>query len=435
MPHKLLEYASKFSDKVEIFQAKIHSIPVKFEANRLKQIITKDSLTTAMRIIKDDKIGFSQAIGQISPTELTKMALETSEFGAIAKFDFPTRIKYPELQIYDPKISNLNNDDIIDAGQKLIDTIVKHTPEIVCDVNISRGIIEIDILNTNGGHASYKKSYFTVEVEGVVAKNNDILYVGDRKASCSPFFNFKTLTDEVIKQLEYSRKTATFKSGTFPVIFTPQGVASVFIAPILAAFNGKIVYNRASPLCGKLGKKEFDHKLNIYDDPTVAYNISSAPCDDEAVATRKLTLIENGIISHFFYDLQTAGLAGTDSTGHGNRNGGIPSPAIHALIIENGDTSPEDMLADIDEGLLVFDLMGATQGNILNGDFSGNVLLGFKVEKGHIVGRVKDTMISGNIYELLNNIQAIGNDSRWIGGFLKTPSLYHANVAVAVKGR
>ena len=60
--------------------------------------------------------------------------------------------------------------------------------------------------------------------------------------------------------------------------------------------------------------------------------------------------------------------------------------------------------------------MGATQGNILGGDFSGNVLLGYKIENGKIAGRVKDTMVFGNVYELLKDIAAIGSDGRWLGG-------------------
>ena len=80
---------------------------------------------------------------------------------------------------------------------------------------------------------------------------------------------------------------------------------------------------------------------------------------------------------------------------------------------------------------MVEQLMGATQGNVLGGDFSGNVLLGYKVEDGKIVGRVKDTMVSGNIYQLLKQVAAIGNDTRWIGGFLNTPSIYCSSVSVA----
>ena len=89
------------------------------------------------------------------------------------------------------------------------------------------------------------------------------------------------------------------------------------------------------------------------------------------------------------------------------------------------------VVKDIKEGLVIEHLMGAGQGNTLGGDFSGNVLLGFKIEKGEITGRVKDTMVSGNIYQLLRGITAIGSDCKWVGGSLCIPSLYFSDISVA----
>jgi PmbA protein len=86
------------------------------------------------------------------------------------------------------------------------------------------------------------------------------------------------------------------------------------------------------------------------------------------------------------------------------------------------------------EGLVIEQLMGAEQGNILGGDFSGNVLLGYKVENGEITGRVKNTMVSGNVYQVLKQINAIGSESRWVGEFLQTPHLYIPTLSVSSKG-
>jgi PmbA protein len=138
-------------------------------------------------------------------------------------------------------------------------------------------------------------------------------------------------------------------------------------------------------------------------------------------------------VVQFYYDLHTAALSGNSSTGNGVRSGGMPSPAIHALVIEGGDTALADMIKDIKEGIIIEQLMGAEQGNILNGDFSGNVLLGYKIENGSVTGRVKDTMIFGNVYQLLKEVAAIGSDSRWIGGYVKTPSIYCPAISVSAK--
>jgi PmbA protein len=91
------------------------------------------------------------------------------------------------------------------------------------------------------------------------------------------------------------------------------------------------------------------------------------------------------------------------------------------------------MVSDMKEGLIIEQLMGAGQGNILGGDFSGNVLLGYKVESGKIVGRVKDTMVTGNVYQVLKEIAAVGSEDKWVGGFLSTPPLYCPSLSVASK--
>ena len=78
-------------------------------------------------------------------------------------------------------------------------------------------------------------------------------------------------------------------------------------------------------------------------------------------------------------------------------------------------------------------LLGAGQGNVLAGEFNANVLLGYLVKNGDLVGRIKDTTISGNVYDVLNNLVAIGNETRWLGGHLNTPALYCKSVSVSAK--
>jgi PmbA protein len=245
---------------------------------------------------------------------------------------------------------------------------------------------------------------------------------------------WEAISAEVVRQLDLAKEQAACTTGPLPVVFTPNGVASAFVRPLMAAFNGKTVLEGASPVGGRLGEKVFDERLSLRDDPTIAYRPGSSPCDDEAVPSEPTALISDGKVRGFLYDLQTAALAGARSTGNGRRSpGGLPAPAPSSFVIAPGEASFEDMVGDIKEGLVVEQLMGATQGNVLGGDFSGNVLLGFKVENGRIVGRVKDTMVSGNIYQLLKNVGAIGSEVKWVAGFLSTPSVYCPNVSVASK--
>jgi len=262
-----------------------------------------------------------------------------------------------------------------------------------------------------------------------------MLFVGDSESSCRPdFIGIGGLADRVIWQLEMAKKKAAVSTKLLPIIFTPNGVASALMSPLLLAFNGKSVLEGASPLKDKLGEQVFDKKLSLWDDATIAYGVGSYPFDDEGIPSQRLPLVTNGVVTNFLYDLQTAASAGTQSTGNGQRSGGFPRPDISSLILSGGDVSFQAMVEDMKEGLIVEQVMGAEQGNLLGGDFGGNVLLGYKVENGEIVGRVKDTMIAGNVYQVLKELLGIGQEARWVGGILQTPPLYCSNVSVTAKG-
>ena len=76
--------------------------------------------------------------------------------------------------------------------------------------------------------------------------------------------------------------------------------------------------------------------------------------------------------------------------------------------------------------------MGLGQSNIINGDFSVNVSLGYKIERGEIVGRVKDAMLAGNAYDALMHISAIGDTPEWVSGWgaMKTPPIQIERLSV-----
>ncbi len=431
----ILARAKKVAEEAEVFQVSSEETQVRFEANRLKQLQTNQTTSMALRIIKDGRIGYATTTGTGDEEVLVRNAVETAEFGTVARFQLPDTKDYPEVDIYDPAVESVSIKEMIGLGEEMIAAVTGHTPGIMCEAGASRGVISVRIINSRGGRAEYRKSFFSLDIEGNLIEETDMLFVGESESSCHPLADPQKVTDLVLRQLDLAKDRAKAPTRQLPVVFTPNGVGSALILPLMSALNGKMVLEGASPVGDKVGKTVFDKKFSLHDDPMVGYRPGSRPCDDEGVPSQRTTLIEKGVVRGFLYDLQTAALAGTQSTGNGSRNrGGLPAPAPSAFIVKPGKTTYDDMVADIKEGLVVEQLMGAEQGNILGGDFSGNVLLGYKVENGKIVGRVKDTMVSGNIYKMLKDIAAIGSEARWISGFLQTPPLYCYSLSVSSKG-
>jgi PmbA protein len=202
------------------------------------------------------------------------------------------------------------------------------------------------------------------------------------------------------------------------------------------ALNGKTVLQGASPLGQRRGEEVFDRRISLWDDGTIPFAPSSGPCDDEGVATRRTPLIEAGVVRSFIYDLQTAGQAGTESTGNGFRSlGSLPGPSYTSLVFDEGEATLEEMIADVKEGVLVDQVMGAWAGNVISGDFSGNIHLGFRIQNGKLIGRVKDAMVAGNVFEALRTgIAAVGRPAIWESGSIKLPPLYFRSLPISAKG-
>jgi len=272
---------------------------------------------------------------------------------------------------------------------------------------------------------SYNTSIFGALCGGQLIRGTDILEIhyGQFWRKMDSSVDRVNIARRIIEKFRLAERMTKIKSKEMPVIFTPEGL-DVLILPLKLGFNGKNIVLGSSPLVGKLGNKVFDSKLNITDNPLIDYAPESGIYDGEGVPHRINTLVENGVVKSFLYDLETAGRAGTKSTGNG------PGCGMTNLVIGEGNVDYKDMIKGVSEGLLVDDVIGLGQSNVINGEFSVNVNLGYKIENGEIVGRVKDVMLAGNAYNALANITAIGNKAEWVGGSLNTPPILVEKLSV-----
>jgi PmbA protein len=430
----LLDKAKKVCEQAEVFWVTSQNTDASFEANRLKSVETRQGRFLALRIVKDGRIGVSSTNKLDNADEILDMALDVAKFGAKAEFELPAPQKYPDVKVYDDAVNQVPIEKMVELGNTMITAVRDYNAEVICEAGVTKNAIAVQLLNSNGGSASYSKTAFSLGIEGLLTRGTDMLFVGEHESSCRPLSDVSKIIKTTIEQLERAKETAAPIQGQLPVVFTPQGVAIALVSPLVIAYNGKNIVQGSSPLVSKLGQQMYTEELCLYDDATIDYRPGCRICDDEGVPSRRTPLIEKGVAANFLYDLQTAGMAKAQSTGSAHRGGGLPSPSSSTLIIDEGSTSIDDVIADMKQGLIIEILMGAGQGNTLGGEFSGNVLLGYKVENGKIVGRVKNTMVSGNIYSALKEGVVIGNQSEWVGGGLKTPSIYCPALSVTTQG-
>jgi PmbA protein len=434
---KLLQQACKKVGSAELFRVKSKTIPVNFEVNRLKSIDISESEGKALRVIHNGRIGFSSSTGSEGFDLMVEKAAATSEFGSKASFDFPEEVKRSKkkkMNIYDKKVEDKSIEEMIKIGEDILGRMKDFNRKLRCDVTIVKDCNEIEYFNSRGGFFSYSKTAIAYSMMVQKIENQDMLMIYSSIESGKDSLELKELTSEIIENLKWGEKIVPVESGKIPVIFTPKA-ALVLILPIISGLNGKMVLKKISPLTSHKNKKLWSDLLTLYSDGTINFAAGSAPFDDEGVEMKRVPLIKKGKITNFYYDLQTAGMAGIGSTGNGLRAGSQsePAPGISNLVMEEGKVSFFEMIKDVKEGIIIDQVLGLGQGNIISGAFSNNVQLGYKIEKGKIVGRIKDVMIAGNAIEELKNIAALGNKSKWISGKYKFPHIYLKSLSVSAK--
>lgn len=245
----------------------------------------------------------------------------------------------------------------------------------------------------------------------------------------------RSLRDRALTHFKQGRSNISLGSGKYPVLFAPSACAAL-LNPILTCLNGKAVEKGTSPFRGRLGEEAFASSFSLYDDPLRPYFPASAGFDAEGVPGAKTELISRGVLKSFLVDLDTAAALKLDPTGNGRRGGwsGPPSPGASTLVLEAGSVSSKALQNGIKEGLIVHHLMGAGQGNPYGGMINGNIMLGFVVRDGEIVGRVKNTMLAANVFELLRTqIMHVSSDTEEVWGGMVLPYLLADGVAITAK--
>ena len=419
---RILERALRSAGEAEVFYAASENTSAHFEANALKGVDANDATGAALRIVKDGRVGFSSTSNLDDLDALVDAAVETAPFGAEARFEFPGAQTYPDVRPYDSSVEEAMLEEMVALGERAVAELRAYSTEAQIEGGVGKSTSTLALVNSRGGSVAYERSRFQIGFEGTVIRGEDMLFTMDGESGIAALRDPSGVVASIVRQLEWAKETAAVETKSMPVVLMPTAVRGLLLAPLLSGLSGKSVLHGTSPLAGRLGERIVDERFSLTDDPTLAGVAGARPADDECVASRRMPLIASGVASAFFYDLQTAGQAGAASTGAGERGlGSLPGPSTSVLLVDEGDAALDDIIAGMDEALIVERLLGAGQGNVLGGDFNANVLLGYKVERGKVVGRVKNTMVSGNAYRALNDVLALGSEGRWMGSLYAPP--------------
>jgi PmbA protein len=411
---KLLRQAQKSARAAEVFSLdQVYDI-LKFENGRLKNIESSMQSGISLRLIKDGRLGFAYTKDRGGGHEqLVQNALASLRAGTPAAFSFSRTVQVKDLSTYDPALESVSCTDIAAESERVIAALSKLT-KAQLNATAARQTSIVRVLNSTGTDVQTRSTYYHFDIDLIFPSTNAAIshLLVDK--------SYATLSDTAMQKLawlyEVSAREITPPRGRMQVMFMPESMYAL-IWPLQSAMNGRTVYRKESPVADKLEQQIFDPGFSCYDDPLDDRLPGARSFDDEGTPCRRLEIVENGHLKNFFYDLNYAAKAKRLPTGHGYRAWDWdpvttkPGPSLNHFFIKTGDISFEQLVKAMDRGIIVFGCLGAHSGNILNGDFSIGLSPGLYVENGEIQGRVKNAMVSGNIYDLMKNVIGIENEA------------------------
>lgn len=274
------------------------------------------------------------------------------------------------------------------------------------------------------GNTAYSYISVSAEENGIVKTGSDFKVSRDFKA-----FDYKTLAENAVKKA--AAKLDTVKPELKENICIIENTAfTSLLDSMIGIFSAEAVQKNLSLLKGKLGEKIACEKFTLIDDPHLENGEGSCSFDSEGVPTKYKELISKGILKTYLYNLKTAKKDGVKSTGNAAKGGykGTIGISPFNLYVKKGEVSFDELLKKMDRGVIITDFAGLHSGlNSVSGDFS-LAAEGFIVENGKKGKAFNQITVAGNFFELLLNIEEIGEDMKFSLSGTGSPSVLVKNL-------
>lgn len=367
--------------------------------------------------------------------------MEQMEFSALsAEEDYHPTPLFGKDEIYSDTFEMAEEPEIVET---LIETekVMKAEPKTrnVESCGCEQSIREITLMDDNGNAMTDMSHSVNVFVKVVSEENGDVeLAWGEKSGDKFADVDCKALGAEVAQLGAAALHGEPILSGKYPVILKNSAAAELLEA-YLPIFYASEMQNNMSKLAGKVGQQIAISDLNLVEDPTMEGGRSGRHFDDEGTVVSRKYLIHGGKFETALYNRKTAEKDHTVSTGNGFKGDvtssvgtGVTNVAVES--VSGTVMSREDLFKKMENGIMVTSLEGVFAGaNTVSGSFS-LLCKGMVIKNGAIAEPFCKVTIAGNIYDLFNDIVAMGDDPTATSAdsqYLSAPSLLLKGLAVS----
>lgn len=425
---ELLEIADRVvaqarpGEQVEAFVSRGGDTEVRVYQGEVEHFVSAQSEGIGIRVIVDGRTGFAYAgtLEEAAIGEVLAEARDNVRFGTVdewAGLAEPDGVEPTEQQLWNDELAGFDTARKIELAKELERSTLAADGRVrVDESNYADAYGEAAVATTTGIRQHGKENGCYVSVS-TLADDGDETQTG---------FGFSVgRTPTVLDIGRASREAADRATRLLGAVKPPSKrttvvldpyVTAQFLAIVASTLNGESVVKGRSLFRDRLGDEVAAPFVHLVDDPTNPLAYTATDVDGEGLAARRNPLIEGGVLRRFTHNSYSARRAGTVSTGNAVRGGFAGTPGVGALALSlvPGSRSQAELVADLDDGVLIQSVKGIHSGvNPISGDFSTGAA-GLMIRGGAVAEPIREFTIASTLQRMLLDIVEIGGDVDWL---------------------
>ncbi len=423
------------ADQAEVYWSREVGLDLDIENNAVAAAGRARSEGGGIRIIKDHRMGFAYLTREDQTEKTIEQALKQSRLSPAKPMDLPAPMPMPTLgKRWDADIAALDVVSALDIAKRLLEVRADEASDIqLAGGGVQSGWTVEAIANSAGVNVADRSTGLGVGVNLVMESGETALNVWDSETTHTGSLDPESMFRRVAKDLRSLRDPKAGVVGEADILFRPDAVTELINGLVVGAVDGDDAMRGKTVWSERLGDKVADARLSIVDDPLRKRAIGVAPFDGDGLPAQTLPIIQDGVLANFIFDTRDGAEHGKPST-HSAVRGSFKSPpgvGVHHLVVEGkGAMSTSKLIAGMDHGYVIESVLGAHTANATTGDFSVSAPNAWRVEKGEIVGAATEIAIGGNLPDLLQRLDGIGDKPKAMDGAL-VPMLRFRGVQVS----
>ncbi len=411
-------------EQVEAFVSQGSSTEVKAYDGEVESFTSATSAGIGIRVIQDGRVGFAHA-GSLDEDVVAETLAEARDNRAFAEPDEWVSLSEPDggtpivHDHWDDGVATMPTADKVQMAIDLEARVLAADPRVtgVRTAIYSDSSGEMALATSTGVRATDRGTGAHVSVAAMAKDGDDTQIAGGYDVDFGPStLSIDKAANDAVHRVTRLLGATQPKSEKLTVVLEPR-MASSIIGILVGMLNGERVLKGRTPFLDRVGEVIASPLLSVIDDPTDERSFGATSVDSEGQTCKPLNLIEEGVLGGFLHNTYTGRRSGEGTTANAVRGyRSTPGVGAHAVIMAPGTGTLDDIIASVDNGVLVTAMSGMHSGvNAISGDFSVGAS-GLMIRNGSLAEPIREATIASTVQKMLTDIIAIGADTEWQPG-------------------